>query len=33
MVGVTAHPATEWTVPQARNTLLDSGEHADNLKS
>ena len=32
LAGVTAHPTAAWTVPQARNTLIDLGEQTGSLK-
>jgi hypothetical protein len=32
LAGVTAHPTADWTVQQARNTLLDLGEQTGSLK-
>ena len=32
LAGITAHPAGEWVTQQARNLLMDLGDHADSLK-
>ena len=32
IMGVTAHPAEAWTAQQARNLLMDLGEHATRFK-
>ncbi len=32
LLGVTAHPAGEWVVQQARNLLMELGERADRLR-
>jgi hypothetical protein len=33
VLGVTAHPDGAWTVQQARNLLVDLGEHAVRFRS
>ena len=32
LAGITAHPAGEWVTQQARNLLMNLGDHADGLK-
>jgi putative transposase len=32
LAGITAHPTGEWVARQARNLLMDLGEHADGMK-
>jgi putative transposase len=32
LAGVTAHPTGEWVAQQARNLLMDLGQHADELR-
>jgi putative transposase len=32
LAGITAHPTAAWSVQQARNVLIDSGERTDGLK-
>jgi putative transposase len=32
LAGITAHPTGEWVAQQARNLLMDLGDHADGLK-
>ena len=32
LAGITAHPTGEWVAQQARNLLMDLGEHADGVK-
>jgi len=32
LAGITAHPTGEWVAQQARNLLMDLGEHADSFK-
>jgi len=32
LVGITAHPTGEWVAQQARNLLMDLGDHADSFK-
>jgi hypothetical protein len=32
LAGVTAHPTGEWVAQQARNLLMDMGEHADRFR-
>lgn len=32
LAGTTAHPTGEWATQQARNPLMNLGEHTDGLK-
>lgn len=32
LAGISAHPSGEWVTQQARNLLMDLGDHADGLK-
>jgi transposase InsO family protein len=32
LAGITAHPTGEWVAQQARNLLMDLGDHADGMK-
>ena len=32
LAGITAHPTGEWVAQQARNLLMDLGDHADGVK-
>jgi putative transposase len=32
LAGITAHPAGEWVTQQARNLLMNLGDHADGFK-
>jgi putative transposase len=32
LAGVTAHPTGEWVAQQARNLLMDMGEHANRFR-